>query len=165
MRHVHSPAFDALESRKLLTKAHPAVVAPPVSLVLGGTLAVDNKASYQTVDTVGDTTTTRPVAGVLGSLGKVRGVWNQSVDSFGDALEPDTLQLNDPHGTFVIAFNPTDPGKVRRIGHGTITYEVAQHVRSGTRAYARASETGTIELISNTAQTAVAKLTLSTRNT
>jgi hypothetical protein len=159
MRHVHCPGFDALESRKLLTKAHP--LAPAVVLALSGTLAVDNNASYVTEDAEGDTTTTTPVAGVLGTLGKVRGLWNKTFDAYGDYLGPDTLQLHNTHGTFVIAFDTTNPGKVRRLGRGIITYQIPQHVRSGTLAYARASESGSIELFGDTSKTLVDKMTLS----
>jgi hypothetical protein len=166
MRHVRSLDFDALETRQLLTKAHlvahsaPAVAMVP--LVLDGTLAVDNSATSTTMNDDGGTTTSIPVAGVLAGLGKVRGIWNESVDSFGDYVGPDTIQLHDPHGTFVVAFSTANPGKAQRTAQGTVFHEVAQRVHGGTGTYAKASESGTIELNTNPARTLVKSLTMNT---
>ena len=94
MSHVRSLCFEALEERKLLSRGHivahakHAAVATP--LVLNGTLTVDNKATTTSMDDQGDTTTSIPVAGQLGTLGEVRGIWNESADSEGDYLGPDT---------------------------------------------------------------------------
>ena len=79
--------------------------ATPV--VLNGTLNVDNNpnATTTTTNDDGSMTTSVPVAGQLGALGQVRGIWNETVDSFGDYEGPDTLILHDAKGAFVVAFN------------------------------------------------------------
>ena len=75
MRHTRSLCFDSLEERKLLSRAtsgphaRPAVTA--TSLVLTGTLRVQNKAAKTSMDPQGDVMTSTPVAGQLGTLGQV----------------------------------------------------------------------------------------------
>ena len=168
MSHVRSLCFDALEERKLLSAghivAHPkhAVVATP--LVLNGTLAVDSKGTTTSMDEQGDTTTSTPVAGQLGTLGKVRGVWNESADSEGDYLGPDTLQLHNAKGSFTVAFNADNPGQLHRIAGGGVYYEHPQLVSGGARAYARAKESGSIELTTNTVRTVVESMTITTQS-
>ena len=167
MRHVRSLCLEALEERKLLSRgqivahAKHAVVATP--LVLSGTLTVKNTRTTVTMDEQGDTTTSTPVSGQLGTLGEVRGIWNESADSEGDYVGPDTLQLHNAKGTFNVAFNADNPGQLHRIAGGGVYYQHPQLVSGGTRAYARVKESGTIELTTNTARTAVESMTLTTQ--
>jgi hypothetical protein len=171
MRHVHPLGFEDLEVRMLLsTKAHHAVAhtapaAVTVPLVLNGTLTVDQKAASASEDDLGDLTTSIPVAGELAGLGEVRGFWNHSDDSFGDYLGPDTIQLRDSQGTFVIVFNDANPGKAHRTATGAVFNPIPQRVHGGTGAYARASESGTIALSTNAARTVVESITLNAPST
>jgi hypothetical protein len=167
MSHVRSLNFESLEERKLLSRGHivaqakHAVVA--TALVLNGTLTVNNKGTTVSMDEQGDTTTSTPVAGQLGTLGQVRGIWNESADSEGDYVGPDTLQLHNAKGSFVVAFNADNPGQLHRVAGGAVYYQHPQHVSGGTRAYARAKESGSIDLTTNTARTIVESMTLSTQ--
>jgi hypothetical protein len=160
MRHVRSLDFDGLETRKLMTKAHAA--HPAVPLVLDGTLAVDQKAATTTTDYAGDTLKATPVSGVLGGVGKVKGVWNEGADYYGDSLGPDTIQLHNPQGTFVISFDTAKLGKVHRTPQGGYFDGLPQQVHGGTGAYARATESGSIVVNTNAARTSAQSLTLST---
>jgi hypothetical protein len=164
MSHVRSLCFEALEERKLLSRgqivAHSkhAVVATP--LVLNGTLTINNRGTTVTTDEQGNTTTSTQVTGQVGTLGEVRGIWNESADSEGDYVGPDTLQLHNAKGSFIVAFNADNPGQLHRIAAGAVYYQHPQHVSGGTRAYARARESGSIELTTNTARTVVESMTL-----
>jgi hypothetical protein len=168
MSHARSLCFDALEERKLLSRGHVvaharhAVVATP--LVLNGTLTVNNRGTTTSMDEQGDTTTSTPVAGQLGTLDEVRGIWNESADSEGDYLGPDTLQLHNTKGSFVVAFNADSPGQLHRIAGGAVFYDHPQLVTGGTRAYARVKESGSIDLTTNTARTVVQSMTISTQS-
>jgi hypothetical protein len=167
MRHVRSLGFEAMEARKLLTAAHHAVthaaqVAASVPLELDGTLTVDTKAASTTMNTDESMTTSTPVAGVFSGLGQVRGVWNTSVDSQGNYDGPDTLRLHDPKGAFVVIFNDGNPGRAHRIPHGAEYNPLFQKIYGGTGAYARASESGTIQLSTNAALKAIESMTLTT---
>lgn len=168
MRHVRSLGFDHLEARKLLTTSahHALALSPPkivtVPVVLDGTLAVDNNAASMSTDDYGDTTTSTPVAGVINGLGKVRGVWNESADSFGDYLGPDTLRLRDPQGVFVLTFNTAKLGKAQKTPQKTYYYQFPQQLAAGTGAYVKATESGTIDLNTNAARNTVESLTLAT---
>jgi len=167
MSHVRSLCFEALEARKLLSRTHivpharPAMIATP--LVLDGTLIVDSKASTTTMNVDGSTTTLVPVAGQLGTLGEVHGAWTETVDTYGDPTGPDTLQLHDAKGTFIVAFNEQNAGREHHLASGAVDYAVAQGVHDGTGAYARASESGSIELITNSARTVIQSMTLNTQ--
>ena len=85
MTHVHSLRFETLEARQLLSMTHVAVAhaaraaAPP--FVLNGTLTVDNNpdASSTIRNAEGFMTTSVPVAGQLGTLGQVHGIWEETV--------------------------------------------------------------------------------------
>jgi hypothetical protein len=169
MRHVHPLRFDALEARKLLSRAHIAVTHHPAAavatpLVLSGTLAVNNNAASTTMNPDGSSTTSIPVAGKLGALGEVRGVWNETVDSFGNISGPDTLRLHDPKGTLVIAISAQNSGRARLVGHGAVAYQRAQRFYGGTGAYAHGSESGSVELITNDAKSHVVSLVFDTQN-
>jgi len=48
---------------------------------------------------------------------------------------------------------------------GAVSYEHPQRIYGGTGAYARASESGSIELTTNAARTEVVSMTLHTQNT
>ena len=164
MRRIRSLRFDVLETRMLLSKAHVAMtgaVAGGAPLVLEGKLTVDTKAASTSMNTDGSTTTTEPVAGRLGALGVVHGVWNESVDSYGDYLGPDTLRLHTPNGAFVLTFNNQSPGPAHAAGRGTVYYQHVQRLYAGNGAYAGDSESGTIKLFTNHARTNVVSLELS----
>jgi hypothetical protein len=171
MKHAHSLRFETLEARQLLSRGHHVAVphaarptAPPV--VLNGTLNVDDKPSATTTITNedGSMTTSVPVAGQLGALGQVHGIWNETVDSFGDYEGPDTLTLHAPQGTVAVAFNNEGSPRVSSKVRGAISYEHPQMVYSGTGAYVRTSESGTIELTTNAARTEIVSMTLHTQN-
>jgi hypothetical protein len=167
MHRRRSLCFDALEERKLLSRGHvvahakPAVAATP--LVLNGTLTVNNRGATTSMDELGDTTTSIPVAGQLGTLGEVRGIWNESEDSEGDYMGPDTIQLHNAKGSFVVEFNADNPGQTHRVAGGAVYYQHSQLVSGGTRAYAHTKESGSIDLNANAARTAVDSMTISTQ--
>ena len=170
MSHVRSLHFDSLEARKLLTKTHlatvhsvPAVVAAP--LVLSGTLTVDNKAGTSMTNLDGSTTNMVPVAGRLGALGEVRGVWNESLDSFGDYEGPDIIQLHAAKGTFTITFSNATPGPTHTTAAGAVYYQHSQRAGLGTGVFKSESETGSIQLVLNHAKTVVQSMVLDTTGT
>ena len=169
MSHAYSLRFDVLEGRELMTArvaaahARPAKVVVPV--ILNGTLAVNDNASSTNSNPDGTYTTSVPVAGTLGGVGKVRGVWNETVDQFGDVSGLDAIRLYNGQGTIVIGFDNEAPGKPRPAGRGTVFVEDRQNVYAGTAAYAHATETGSIEVVSNAAQTAAKELILHTKGT
>jgi hypothetical protein len=160
--------FDALEDRKLLAAARarhvatPPVHAAPVIVVLDGTLVVDNKAVTTTANANGTQITSTPVAGKLGALGTVRGVWNETTDAYGNSTGFDTLRLRDAKGTLLIAFNNQNPGSLHKAGR-TSYYEDAQTLANATGSYKGNSESGTIQLITNSSVTLVDGLTLHTK--
>ena len=108
MSRVHSLGFEALESRELLSRAHPAIAhaakdhARPAAvgapLVLSGTLTVNNRAATTNQNLDGGYTNSVPVSGQLSGLGQVSGVWYESTDSYGDYLGPDTITLHARRG-------------------------------------------------------------------
>jgi hypothetical protein len=111
----------------------------------------------------GSTTKTVPVAGKLGALGDVRGVWRATFDAFGNHTGLDALRLHDAKGTFVIQFNNLESGPAHHLARGAIYYEQAQRLSAGTGPYAGASEHGTIELILNSDRTVVTSFTLNSK--
>lgn len=166
MRHARPLAFEGLEARKLLSRAHPAAARPAAAektpMVLDGTLAVDNKAASTSTDAEGDTTTAIPVAGTINGLGEVHGVWDETDDAYGDYLGPDTIQLRDAQGAIAVSFNAGTLGKPHRGANKTVYYQLPQRLTAGQGAYAHDTETGTIQLDMNAARNAVASLTLAT---
>jgi hypothetical protein len=158
--------LEGLEARKLLSRAHlaiahpraAAVVAVPVSL--SGTLAVDNNAVSSTQNSDGSSTTSVPVAGQLGTLGVVHGLWNETADSFGDVQGLDALRLNTSQGGLIVVFNNQTSGPPHRMGHGTVFYEHPQRILEGTGSLAHASESGSIEVVTNGAKRIVESLIL-----
>jgi hypothetical protein len=171
MKHVHSLRFETLEARQLLSRAHVAVAhaarPPATPVVLNGTLTVDNNpsATTTTMNEDGSMTTSVPVAGQLGALGQVHGIWNETVDSFGDYEGPDTLTLHDSKGTFAVAFDNENSPRADVKVRGAFSYEHLQMVYGGNGAYARASESGSIELTTNAARTEIVSMTLHSQNT
>jgi hypothetical protein len=164
MSRERSLCFDALEERELLSRAHIAAHARPAAaattLVLNGTLTVDNKAATTTMDESGDTMTATPVAGQLGSLGEVHGTWNEAADEYGDYMGPDTIQLRNASGSITIAFNEQKTGPRHRVTGGGVEYGVPLLASGGTGAYAGARASGTLELTTNSGRTAVQSMTV-----
>jgi hypothetical protein len=164
MRHVRNLGFDCLEGRRLLSRLHSNLARPPraaaVPLVLDGTLTVNNRASTSMMNFDGGSSNSVPVSGKLGALGQVRGTWNETVDQYGAPTGLDTLRLRGPQGGVVIAFNDTNPGRPHPVGHGAVYYEHAQTLVAGSRAYARATESGSIDLTTNNARSQVVSITL-----
>ena len=166
MNRVHSLDFDSLEGRELLSRAHALVAhaarahaATGAPLVLNGTLNVNMHAATSLTNLDGGTTISAPVSGTLAGLGQVRGVWYEGTDQFGDYAGPDTITLRGSQGGFTIAFSNASSGPAHRNGH-RVYYQHAQHVVSGSGAYARAAESGSIDLNENPAHTSVASITL-----
>ncbi len=162
---------EALEARKLLSNgsivaAHinteTAAAKPP--LLLNGTLAVDSKAASTTTNMDGSTATAVPVVGQLGTLGQVHGYWAEGTNAFGNSTGVETLMLHAPNGNLLIGFNTQNSGRGRRLGHGNVAFPHAQKLYSGTGTYANATESGTVEVITN-ARTHVQSLELSTKPT
>jgi hypothetical protein len=133
-----------------------------VVVVLAGTLVVDNKGSTTTVNPNGTQITSTPVAGKLGALGTVRGVWNETVNAYGGTTGLDTLRLRDAKGSLLIAFNNQNPGSQHKAGR-TSYYEESQTLADATGAYKGTSESGTIQLVTNSTVTLVDGLTLHTK--
>lgn len=174
MKHIRSLRFETLEARQLLSRGHHLAVAhaprprpPATPVVLNGTLNVDNNSSATTTTTNedGSTTTSVPVAGQLGALGQVHGIWNETVDSFGDYDGPDTLTLHDSKGAFAVVFNNANGSAANGKARGAVSFEHRQMIYGGDGAYTRALESGTIELTSNAARTEIISMTLHTQNT
>jgi hypothetical protein len=111
MKQIQWPDFEALEARKLLSRAPAAIAhdqpAAAGPIVLNGTLTVDDKAATTEMNADGSSTTVFPVSGQLGALGTVHGVWDNSVDAYGDYLGPDTLSVHNAKGGVLLTeFNP-----------------------------------------------------------
>jgi hypothetical protein len=171
MKRVRSLRFEALEARQLLSRGHMALahaahaaLAPAAQVVLDGTLSVNNnpRATSTTMNADGSSTTTVLVSGQLGSLGQVRGTWNESVDAYGNYVGPDTLVLHDARGSILVAFNNENSPRAATRVTGGLTYEHAQRVVAGSRAFARATETGTIVVTTSAAKAEVVSLTFHT---
>ena len=169
MRHHHSPRFEPLEARNLQSKvhvaaAHPAAAAAAAPVAIVGTLTVSKTGKTSVMNGDGSWTTSVPVSGDLGAVGEVKGDWNQTVDAYGDYEAPDVLRLSNAKGTVYLVFNSQSAGPMQKVGTGTIEKEHAQKLYSGTGAYAKATESGTIEVVSNSAQTVVKSLTLDSQS-
>ena len=159
--------FHELETRTLLsashvTAHHPKVAVAAAPLVLDGTLAVNNNASTSMMNPDGSTTISTPVSGQLATLGAVHGTWLDETDQYGDDLGSNLLQLRAASGTVSIAFTDLTPGKIHHVTGGAVYTVHPQQLQSGTGAYHGASESGSIEMITNTARTVVQSLTLGT---
>jgi hypothetical protein len=134
-------------------------------LVLNGALTVDNapSATVSTTNPDGSSSSSVYVSGSLGSLGQVEGFWTTSQDQFGDDSGLQTLRLHNAKGTIIIAIDTQNPSPSRPAGHGTVYQEYSQNLFSGTGAYTGTAERGSIETISNRAQTVVTTLLVHTR--
>lgn len=169
MRRERSIRFEALEGRLLLSHGHPGAghhhrVAAKTPLDVSGTLTVDNKAVTSNMNPDGTTTTSAPVVGQVAGLGQVRGLWNETTDSSGSISGADTIQLRNGRGMVVIGFNNQIHGRPHRTSSGAVYYQHNQRILSGSGAYARSRETGTIQLTTNTAHTHVESITLQSTN-
>ncbi len=170
MRHLRALGFDALEARKLLTASHaakhhtvPMIPATPIDL--DGTLAVDNNAMTSTTNPDGSSTSSTPVVGRLGTLGKVRGVWNQGLDAFGDPTGVNALRLGTSKGSVIIVFDTVNAVKPLPAPHDAIYDARAQELYTGTGAYAGAVESGMIDMTTNSGRNQFVSLTLKSANT
>jgi hypothetical protein len=167
MKHIRWLGFEALEARKLLSRAHAAIahVQPAAAgpIVLNGTLTVDNKAATTEMNADGSSTTVYPVSGQLGALGTVHGVWDNTVDAYGDYLGPDTLSVHNAKGGVLLTFNNQNTSGGHALAHGLMSYTHNQRLDRAIGAYARASETGTITLATNKARSLVVSLSLESR--
>jgi hypothetical protein len=170
MSRVHSLHFEALESRELLSTAHPAAAhaakahtkaaVATVPLVLNGTINVNNGEALSDENMDGGYTTTVPVSGQLGALGQVTGMWYESSDEYGDYLGPDTITLHTSQGAFTIAFNNGSSGPAHRTGPHSVYYQHKLQIEGGTGAYSGDTGSGTIDLNMNAAHTLVQSITL-----
>jgi hypothetical protein len=172
MRHVRSLGFDDLEARKLLTKVHHAVepadpkpasstaeVAAPITFQ--GTLNVVNKSASVITDDFGNQTTATPVSGFIDGIGAVQGTWDESADSAEQYLGPDSIQLHNSKGSFVLGFYATELGQSEETAQGTLVYPGANvAVDNGTGAYAKISGSGFIQEITNAKETVIKGLSL-----
>jgi hypothetical protein len=169
MRRVRSFRVEALEPRKLLTKAHAVAVhpAPAAPLVLNGTLLVDTnpKATTTKVNPDSGSTTSVRVTGTLGALGAVQGVWNETVDVNGNSEGADVLRLRNAAGSVIVAFNDTGTARAMPAGHGAESAMYAQNLFNATGAYAGTAEKGSIQLVTNRAHSEVTSLVLHTKAT
>ena len=171
MKRVLSLRFDSLEAKKLLSTAHLAAAppAPATPLVLDGSLSVDVKAATAVDNLVGSITTSVPISGRLGALGKGSGVWIDSVDELGNYLGPDSLVLkfNNHYskGTFTLEFNNVNTGKAHPMGHGLGYFQHIEHLESGTGEFANVTQKGSINVIVNARNGAFEGLSLVTAPT
>jgi hypothetical protein len=171
MRRDRPISFEPLEGRQLMTTAHPASVAAPV--VLNGTLSVNVNDSSQIENMDGSWTTTVPVSGVLATMGKVKGYWETSIDPYGNYLGPDELVLQtnnpkgsaDPKGTVTIDFTNENTGKAKKISPGLGFYQHGEQLASGSGAYSKVFENGSIELMVNMKKGSVTSIVLISVNT
>jgi hypothetical protein len=153
MRGIFHRQFDCLEVKKLLSAAHVASAVVDTPLMLTGTLDVELKQASTIQNIDGSETTTVPVEGRLGTLGKITGEWSHSLDYFGNYEGPDRLVLNakGSKGAFTISFDDNNVGTTSRsIGHGISYFQHSQKITGGSGSFARVSEHGSIELLLNT---------------
>lgn len=168
MKHVRSLSFEALETRQLLSTGQlaGAVTTPTASPSLGlnGTLRVSygpqESSLIRNLD--GSLTRTVAVAGHLGSLGKVHGTWSESVDMFGNYDGADTLLVGNSKGSVVITFFNQNPSWASTKRRQAVSFEHTQQILVGTKAYAGASEAGTIVLTTRPWRTRIFSMTLRT---
>ena len=169
MRHARRPRLEGLESRQLLTTSHLAAAASVhadylVLLPLDGTLTVSRKPTSVVVDHYGDTTRSTPVAGVLGTVGKVQGTWTEEANAYGDPLTADTLQLHNAQGSFVVSFRTEHHGKAHKTVQGTSFEPLAEHLSGGTKEYKRAYESGAITVNTDPTGKVVESMTIASKN-
>jgi hypothetical protein len=174
MKHARLARVEDLEGRMLLSglhhpvahhsqRPHHAAVAK-TSLVLDGTLTVNNNAATQTQNPDGSTTVTVPVAGQLGAMGQVRGMWSENVDSLGQMSGPDTIRLDNSQGAILLSFNNGNAGRPHRNAQGHVYYQHNQILTAGRGAYANSTENGTIELVLNNSKKSTVQMTIQSRS-
>jgi hypothetical protein len=168
MKHVRSLRLESLEARQMLSgtglSAASTAPVPATQLVLNGTLKVDYGPHKSLLQVNPDSSKTRSVQviGQLGTMGKVHGVWHESVDVYGNYDGPDTLQLSNPNGSIIIAFfNQNSPRGVAKLARGK-SYVHTQLIAGGTGAYAGAAENGSITLSTSTVGSRVVSISLQT---
>lgn len=140
----------------------PAHVATP--LALQGTLIVHTRASKIVYDAYGDQVTATPVSGYLSGVGHVRGTWDESVDGNGKYLGPDSIQLHNSKGSFVLGFDATTLSRTEQTAQGTIYPGATLLLDNGTGAYDGASTSGFLQENTNARHTVVTSLTLTGPN-
>jgi hypothetical protein len=167
MRHVRSLGFDDLEARKLLTKVHHATLTadavPSAStaeisapITFQGTLNIANKSSSIITDDLGDQMTVVPVSGDIDGIGAVKGTWDESADAAEQYLGPDSIQLHNSKGSFVLGFNATELGQSEQSAQGTVVYPGANlQVNNGTGAYANLKGSGFVQELTNAKETVI----------
>lgn len=129
------------------------VDAMPVDL--SGTLTVNPKAKQVAYDSMGGMAISMPIRGTLHDVGSVRGYWVQTQDPSGNLNGPDELHLQNPKGKVTISFqNPlASRSSTKALPQGAVTsgqsaasITAAQRVTGGAKAYAHATESGTVSL-------------------
>jgi hypothetical protein len=167
MRSDRRLGFEDLEARKLLSTVHISAASSGASALtpisLTGTLNVNLNEASTVENSDSSETTTVPVVGRLGSLGKVTGVWSHTLNQSGNYEGPDTLVLKSSlqKGSFTINFNDNNSGlTAKSVGKDLSDYQHAQKLASGTGTFARVSEAGSIELMLNTNQDTYKSLVL-----
>ena len=165
MRSHRSLRFDGLEARQLLAHAGPTATAAgrvhamveAMPIALDGGLTVNQKGADASIDDTGEYTVMMPVRGTFDGVGPVQGFWVETQDSTGNLDGPDSLQLHNAHGSFAVTFinplattgsAPTARGKAAHVRAAPVTM-APQHVQGGTKAYAHATEAGTITLVTD----------------
>lgn len=148
-----APRLESLEGRQLLSTAHfdhiVARAAPP--LVLNGTM----KGSLTTfLDTPGPPETLSEVfTGRARSMGAVRVVVSDQIDSATGSLLGGKVILSNPRGSVHLAFGPTSVVSNQTVG--TLSTQVVHYtVVQGTGAYAGASGSGTFTVLQNNGKSA-----------
>jgi hypothetical protein len=97
-------------------------------------------------------------------MGKVHGTWSESTDQFGDYLGPDTIEFGNSQGTYTIAFDSANLKNGHKIGKETIFPPLGQQLDGATGLYAKASETGSIQIILNPSKGVAETMTIVTAN-
>src|SRR5262249_35678506 len=113
----------------------------------------------------GSTTQSTAVKGQLDSLGKVHGVWNQTLNVLGDSTGINVLRLQSAGGSAIITFNTVSKVPAHKAARGAIYYSRAQRLFAGTGAYAGATESGVVNLVTNRSRNQIVSLELKTAGT
>ena len=108
--------------------------------------------------------TSTPVAGQLGALGEVHGIWNETSDEYGDYMGPDTFAAPYRQGIFRCSIQRAEHRRRSPYRGGRrSSLSTRSSPADGTGAYARTKESGTIELTTNSARTIVDSMTLTSQ--
>ena len=166
MRQDRSLRFECLEDRSLLSTVHYSAAhhaAATVPVVLSGTLSVNNHATTSAMNGDGSSTVTAPLKGQVGGMGQVRGIWEETTDSFGGFSGPDMIRLHNAKGTVVLTFDNQNSASPHRDANGAFYYEHTQRALGGTGAFAHAAESGTIQLLMRTPKANVNSIVLNSQ--